>query len=643
VNQARRVYLLLKELGLSQLIPYAIYQSQLHSGKLEHKNAQTCPAIADPKAALAKAYLFEPAPQSGKLNPAEVLKSVDEIVSGSFHPFSGTSARIELTPPGTPLFHWTKYGDTVNDLDIKTIWEPARFEWVFPLCQAYLIDPDEKYPRTFWNYFEQFIQANPENLGPNWVSGQEIALRLIPWLLAAQTFTASPQTTALRLQSLILAIWQHVSRIALTLNYSHSQNNNHLLSEALGLMIGGTIFSETSVGPRWLKQGFSEFQAGILKQVEKDGTYGQYSANYHRLILHLALLFKNLAKKNHLKINSRVEERLAAATRWLTSQMDASTGCLPNSGHNDGSNFLPFGCTDYLDYRPTAQAACRAFLGAPCLPTGQWDELSIWLGLISGTEILLKPDQLTSPAVPRLENDNAWVTLIATKYHSRPAHADLLSVDLWQEGVNLLADAGTYAYNLPEPWQNRLAGTAVHNTITVNGQDQMFRAGKFLWLERARAFPLPSELGTMAAILFCNLPIAYTQVRTVGFTSPFEFQILDRIELARLEKSDIPVTIQYLLPDWEWCFTENDLVLSNKQKQVRLSIQGRDPHDESPVPGSASLIRAGETLSGDDQSPIRGWISPTYLEKYPALSFSVTFSTTKSLEILTRVILSRSE
>jgi hypothetical protein len=308
-------------------------------------------------------------------------------------------------------------------------------------------------------------------------------------------------------------------------------------------------------------------------------------------------------------------------------------------GHNDGSNLLPLGSQNYLDYRPTAQAACVAFLGSSCLPAGTWDELSLWLGLVSTGKTLLKSEELASPAVHRLDSSSCWATLRVPKLHSRPAHADLLSVDLWQEGINLLADAGTFAYNLPEPWQNRLSGTAVHNTITVNGQDQMYRAGKFLWLDRAKALPMPGEKDTLAAVLFCNLPISYTQIRTVGFIANREFQIHDRIELARLEKSEIQVMIQYLLPGWEWSFTENILTLAQGEKNIKLSIQGRDPHDESVVPGSASLIRAGKTLLGDDQNPIRGWISHSYLEKSPALSFSVTFSTTKTLEILSRVIL----
>jgi hypothetical protein len=46
---------------------------------------------------------------------------------------------------------------------------------------------------------------------------------------------------------------------------------------------------------------------------------------------------------------------------------------------------------------------------------------------------------------------------------------------------------GTFRYTAPAPWDNSLARTLVHNTIELNHQDQMKRAGRFLWLDWAQA------------------------------------------------------------------------------------------------------------------------------------------------------------
>lgn len=633
MKSSRRAYLLVKELGPSQLIPFALYRMQLRNGQLKAQSAPPCPVLKEPLLALQKTFLFDFSLAPDASMQRETAKAAAEIVAGNFHPFSGPTTPLNLSLPNLPLQHWTEYSDQVDGRDIKTIWEPARFAWLFPLCQAYRLTADERPAHAFWHNFEVFLAANPENLGPNWVSAQEVALRFIPWLLAAQTFQNSPESTPERWQSLLQAIWQGCGRIALTLNYSRSQNNNHLLSEALGLMLGGRIFEQTATGRGWWKNGFNEFQRAILKQIEPDGTYSQHSANYHRLMLHLSLIAQQATLKTGTGFSSSVNARLAQTSRWLIAQLDETSGRVPNLGHNDGSNLLPLGCADYLDYRPTVQAASLAFLGSPCLPNGPWDELSHWLGYSVDTEKTLPVEQIHSPAILRLGNRETWASLRSVQFHARPAHADLLHVDLWHKGVNLLTDAGTYAYNLPEPWQNRLSSTQVHNTVTVAGQDQMLRDGKFLWLDRARAFALPSRPNTFSSMLFCNLPIAYTQMRTLAWLSEHEFTITDQIDLARLEKSEQAVAIQFLLPDWPWQFAEDTLELTGPDGKISLHISALDPADQSAVKGEVSLVRAGESLLGKETTPIRGWVSPTYFVKNPALSLQMTFFTKKTLEI----------
>ncbi|MHC1740740.1 MAG: alginate lyase family protein [Anaerolineaceae bacterium] len=639
MNQFKRIYLILKELGASQLIPFALYQAQLKSKSLENNHSSPSPELPDPREALSHAFLFYPSHPLEKQQQNKILSAAQEICSGVFHPFSGDAAPLDLSLPVSPLNHWTFFGDMVNGQDIKSIWEPARFTWSIPLCQAYQISSEDRFAFTFWQNFEKFVATNPENMGPNWTSAQECALRLLPWLMAAQTFQDSKESTPERILLLTRAIWQHASRIALTLNYSRSQNNNHLLSESLGLMLAGLVFSEVPEGKRWLKQGFSEFQKGILKQIEEDGTYSQHSNNYHRLLLHLALIFKLASARDKLLISPRVEQRLAQATRWLLAQLDISSGSVPNLGHNDGTNLLPLGNDGYHDYRPTLQAASRAFLGAPCLSEGSWDELSVRMGLISTNESMLGLSKSETRAIDRIGNTTTWATLRSVQFHSRPAHADLLSIELWHNGQNLLADAGTYAYNLPDPWQNRLSSTIVHNTVSVNDQDQMIRDGKFLWLDRASSFTLPPRPNSISAILYCNTQIAYTQSRSLVYLPGQGFEVFDQIDLARVEKKTVPVTIQFVLPDWQWSITDCSLTLKHGQNSLCIKISGFDPADHSAVTGTVGLIRAGETLLGSETNPIRGWVSPTYLVKKPALSFSVTFQVLKALEIKTQLIL----
>src|SRR5437762_519028 len=75
----------------------------------------------------------------------------------------------------------------------------------------------------------------------------------------------------------------------------------------------------------------------------------------------------------------------------------------------------------------------------------------------------------------------------AARYVDRPSQADQLHLDLWWRGENIACDAGTFLYNGTPPWTNALAGTGVHNTITVGHREQMTRAGRFLWVDWAQA------------------------------------------------------------------------------------------------------------------------------------------------------------
>ena len=54
-------------------------------------------------------------------------------------------------------------------------------------------------------------------------------------------------------------------------------------------------------------------------------------------------------------------------------------------------------------------------------------------------------------------------------------------------GLEFLIDPGTFAYHTEAPWRRYFRGTAAHNTLSVDGQDQSQPGGNFMWLRKARA------------------------------------------------------------------------------------------------------------------------------------------------------------
>jgi hypothetical protein len=263
------------------------------------------------------------------------------------------------------------------------------------------------------------------------------------------------------------------------------------------------------------------------------------------MMLQLSSLYFCYTQLLNLEIPQDVMSRLASATRWLNAQLDPYSGRLPNLGHNDGSLVLPMGSAEFRDHRPAAQAASLAFLERSCLPAGDWDLLSAWLGLDTHQKPI---ENSPSPAVKQLQKGDTRVLMRGVRFHGRPAHADQLHVEIWWQGVNIAQDAGTYCYNCDPPWQNSLASTLVHNTVCVDDEEQMVRAGKFLWLRQAQAKWIRVESDRLCASHDGYRRMRICHQRTVLLEKETLPQVIDLLDFNN-RKSPHQVRVHWLLPD----------------------------------------------------------------------------------------------
>ncbi len=641
MNKVRELLLLVKEIGFSDIFSYGVYQCQLRSGILRRRTPLNGYPSVKPQPVQSEPDLTLYASNWQKITPQAswslIQFSTHLTNSASFRPYGGIPVPLILNPPLHRLKHWSGYSNTVVGVDIKNIWEPARFTWAIDLARAYRANPLEDYADFFWGKVEEFIASNPVNCGPNWASAQEVALRLISWIIALGALKDAKATTPQHTAKITQSIWQQGCRILPTLNYARSQNNNHILSEALGLIFAGSFLQPiTPRAVKWIQKGEQEFERALLKQIDDEGTYSQHSANYHRMMLQLALLYNAHLRKSGRMMPAVIKQRLALASRWLITQLDGISGRLPNLGHNDGSLILALGCSEYRDYRPTAQAAALAFLGAPCLPPGEWDQLAQWLELNPPKESV-SPMQVNSPAVHKVQNAHVWGTLRGVKFHGRPAHADQLHADLWWDGINIARDAGTFSYNDAPPWQNTLDATRVHNTITIDGRDQMTRVSRFLWLDQANAAWLPeADTSRICALHNGYHKIGYAHERCLELTPDGGFLVTDRLRAFPRERREHFFSIHWLLPDWKWEHDQENLLLTGEKRNIHLHIHAVNALDGAAIlPQDVVLIRGGQTLLGSCQDPVRGWESDTYGEKHVALSYSLSFRASGSMLITT--------
>ena len=562
----------------------------------------------------------------------QAVSQANELIAGSVRLFGGEPVALDLQPT-PPLYPWSDYerGLTGHGVqDIKLLWEPARFNWAVQLLRAYHFTHNEEYPEAFWNHLETFLAGNPPYLGPNWISGQEAAIRIISWSFVIKGIAASPSSTPQRMQSLAHAIALHADRIPPTLIYARSQNNNHLLSEAAGLYTAGLLLPRHPRAKEWRHAGWAWFNRGLLRQLEPDGAYIQQSINYHRVMLHLALWVNTLAKSSGEIWPPASLERLRAAAAWLRQRVDSKNGNVANFGHNDGANLFPMG--DYADFRSTVQAAGMAFEGRPGLVPGVWDELSERLGLRvvirAGGPII---DQQT-PAAGEfyrdssgaiLRNAQTWVGLRAGHFTHRPGQSDQMHVDLWWHGQPVTLDAGTYRYSADAPWDNGLAGGLVHNSVTVDGKEPMTRAGRFLWLDWDQAAIgtcIPSE---MVAEREGYRKLGVRHRRSVKLVENGLWKITDDFSPVGRNSGPHLYTLHWLFPDWPYQLNGNLLSLDSPNGSIQVSVDCSAP-DQPQL--HQQLIRAGLLQIGEGDFPaVLGWWSPNYNQKLPALSLRGSF------------------
>ena len=633
------------QLGFTQVALNLLYKFGLATG--HYQRAIRPPAQV--KSLRLIPILPQPDPQQVSLALGEngqraLLAEAAEIAdSGQFRQFGAEPTPLRLAPTG-PLAHWTAYETGKIDLgtpadDIKLVWEPARFGWAFILGRAYHLSQSEHYAAAFWRHFEAFNSANPAYLGPNWISGQEVGLRLMAWVWAAQIFARSEHSSPHRLAALASATAVHAARLPATLLYARSQNNNHLLTEAAALLTAGLALPGHPQSEQWVKTGRRWLSWCFTHQIDVNGEYVQHSTNYQRLMLQTALWVNAISAAapassvpRDIFPDPKARQQLAIATRWMLSRLDPPTGQVPNLGANDGALIFPFSSSDFSDYRPVAWAAARAFNPTsisnqksqiPNPGAQNQDEMSLWFGLPLTSEQL--GDQ--NPADGLIHTKNSWASLRAIQYTSRPSHADQLHCDLWWRGLNIAQDAGTYRYNAAPPWDNRLTSTLVHNTISVNAQDQMTRAGRFLYLDWPAA-GFAEQASSSQRV--CAQSAAYSRMRlgherSLSVSPDERWLVEDTLVSTAPAGHQAPIRIyrlHWLLPDWEWKLDTIDshptLQLSSPLGWISLAISANQPLKR------VGLLRAGKLLYGDGLlSPVFGWFSPTYNVKKPALSLAV--------------------
>ena len=552
------------------------------------------------------------------------VQDADRILNGEIKLFSYEyqqtgfppnwhTAPVSLPPPstaaGTPpqaiTKHWSQISDD-GEVDIKFIWEANRFAFVYTLVRAYAATNDEKYPQAFWQLIQDWAEHNPPNTGANWKDGQEIALRLMAWTFGFYAFIHSPSTTPEQISQFTQLVATQAERIHKNIDYAISTRSNHTISEAFGLWMVGLLFPELNDSEKYLTLGQKLLEEEAAKQIFPDGSYAMYSLNYHRFILHLYLYAIRLGDINHFPLSTQLQSSIANSVNYLSNLIDPTTGQMPVYGSNDGAFILPLNNCDFTDYRPLLQLGSVITTGERMFEEGEWDEDVFWL---CGDKIAKKEERgkkFGGESFPDggtyiLRNTNSRAIIRCTDFTSRPSHADQLHMDLWMGSDNIAIDAGTYLYSGKGIWRNGLARTSAHNTVTVDGADQMTLVSRFTWTDWAKGKVLQHDENLWVGEHDGYKPV--THKRKVMSLDGDRWLVIDNLNANEPHQ----YTLHWLLNDVP--FTENQNLIHLKYESSVYKVQ------TGLLEGEAKF----STVRADPNSTL-GWRSRYYGHKEPAIS-----------------------
>jgi hypothetical protein len=632
-----------KQLGWRNCAVVAAHRVVLRTGLYERNlPLESCP-IADPLNGLPP---LDPLPDHAWVarSRGRCLAAADALLAGTATWFSNESHAVgsppdwfldpasgQRFPDGTQ--HWSRCRPFAG-ADIKRCWELSRWGWAPLLIRAWRFTGDHRYRDGFNRWCQSWCLANPVNGGSNWLCGQEASMRLLHALQAWQLADAPAQLPDSRPQRAAFAV-AHLQRISATERYAQAQDNNHWTSEATALFIGGSWLAASasahaSAGRRWAAEGRRALERSVTRLVMADGSFSQHSLTYHRLLLDTLAQVELWCRWLDLPcFSERFQQRCRAATHWFAALLDPCSGDGPNLGSNDGAFCYQLHSQPYRDFRTTLQLASLLFSGQQALGPGPWDEPLHWLGLISPTAEGLgasspqAPEAAGSKSPPAVQlfadggygllrpTSSTWALLRLPVYRFRPAHADALHLDLWHQGVNLLRDGGSYAYNAVAADLAYFPGIASHNSVQFDGTEPMPRLGRFLWgdwlqLEAAPHVESGKAGPSITAAYRC--PHGRHQRRVQADSSGLSWTITDHCSLF----------CDLLVLRWRLCPADWHLLMGGASAQLRSS------HVQISVKCSQPIQRL---------ELVEGWESLFYAQKtsLPVLELEVAATPTPVL------------
>ncbi|RAG85620.1 heparinase [Streptacidiphilus pinicola] len=388
--------------------------------------------------------------------------------------------------------------------DVKQIWEPSRHQYLTVLAAAYAVTGEERYAERVGEHLRSWWEANPPLRGVHWVSGIELGIRLLSWVWIRRLLDGWPGAPGLfeANPGALRQIWHHQRWLA-AFPSRGSSANNHVVAEAAGQFAAACAFGWFPESPHWRAGALRSLERHLRSNTFDSGLNRELATEYHGLVLELGLAALAEADAVGVPVPVSIRTVLLRMTDALAAVVDVRLRPPRQGDADDGYGLVVDGAgTDrWASLLTTGEAVFGRLAWWPAV-TGTDVRTSLLAALIRPTtpaEIrpARRPDHLADAGMTLLRDPGAggageiWCRCDGGPHGflsiAAHAHADALSVEVRHDGVDVLADPGTYCYHGQPEWRRYFRSTLGHNTLQLDGADQSVSGGPFLWTRHARS------------------------------------------------------------------------------------------------------------------------------------------------------------
>jgi Heparinase II/III-like protein/Heparinase II/III N-terminus len=559
---------------------------------------------------------------------ALITREADNVRAGSFCLLGARWPKPPLIPPdprfwridpedGEPFPQWDAYTfdisfrHGINTREMKRVWELNRLQFLVPLAaDAVLKNHNESV--LLPGMITSWMAGNPPFRGPSWISGIELALRIISVAVALSIIGVDCLDSVTR-RAALRFFFAHVDWI-MRFPSLNSSANNHRIAELAGLIVG-SIMAPGFPGAVVLRENsWRALLAEIDQQIHSDGVGAEQAPGYSAFSIELFLLAATaLGRERSLPVAT--VDRLSAWSEHSLWLMDTDAR-VPAIGDFDDCRVIATtqapepkyvasivavvsGCVGRLDLAPPAKdpSIRDAILGSaevsPAQPVGMRSFTSGGYSVIRSRH--------KDPVV--LTFDHGPIGYLSIAAHG---HADTLSIWLSVGSQPVIVDAGTYLYHSNRDLRDLFRDTAVHNTLSLDGIGSSRPSGPFNWASKANARLISSEKTPITRVVAEHdgyvAQYGVRHRRTVEFYDASRFTIVDELLEASTDRS---VTVSFLLDPSCQSTVEPDrsgvLITRNNLQIIRIASAG---------PLRARVVR------GDEATGL-GWLSPSFGVRIP--------------------------